>query len=173
MVGALSRVNNNADKLGDLAKGVAAKFGVRKFPVHNPFLIPVAQLVEVAEIWERDLKWLPQLLDEGVDPTNSVVRPKDIKVRAGTGVGCTEVPRGILFHEYAYDDHGLCQSANCIIPTGQNFANINEDMHALVPWLVARGADKDQIRFALEMLVRAYDPCISCSVHTMDVTFVE
>ena len=172
MVGALARVNNNADKLGGLAKVVAEKFGISSFPVNNPFLISVAQLIEVAEIYERDLKWIPELLDKGIDPKKSVVRPKDIPVRAGTGVGCTEVPRGILFHEYTYDKDGLCQAANCIIPTGQNFANINKDMEALVPWLVAKGADEPQIKLALEMLVRAYDPCISCSVHNLNVTFV-
>ena len=172
MVGALARVNNNADKLGPLAKSVVDKFGLTQFPVTNPYLISIAQVIEVAEIWERDLKWLPALLDQGIDPRKSVVRPKDIRVRAGTGVGCTEVPRGILFHEYTYDDDGRCQKANCIIPTGQNFANINKDMEALVPWLVNKGADEAQIRLALEMLVRAYDPCISCSVHQLNVQFV-
>ena len=44
--------------------------------------------------------------------------------RFGTGASAVEVPRGILFHEYAYDDEGLCTDANCIIPTGQNHANI-------------------------------------------------
>lgn len=165
MVGALARVNNNPDKLGGLAASVAAKFGVKEFPATNPFLNSVAQVVEVAEIFERDLKWLEEVIAAGVDRNLSVVRPKDIKPRAGTGVGCTEVPRGILFHEYTYDDEGRCLAANCIIPTGQNFANINKDMEALVPWMAAKGAGEDDIRLALQMLVRAYDPCISCSVH--------
>ena len=173
MVGALARVNNNADKLGELALAVAEKFGVKDLPVHNPYLISIAQLIEVAEVWQRDIKWIRKLLDTGLDPKQSVVRPEDIKVRAGTGVGCTEVPRGILFHEYTYDEDGVCQAANCIIPTGQNFANINKDMEELVPWLVNKGADEAQIRLALEMLVRAYDPCISCSVHNLNVTFIK
>lgn len=165
MVGALARVNNNPDKLGALARSVAEKFGVKEFPVTNPYLNSIAQVIEVAEIYERDIKWLNDVIDNGLDKSLSVVRPKDIKPRAGTGVGCTEVPRGILFHEYTYDDEGVCREANCIIPTGQNFANINKDMEALVPWMMEKGKSEDDIRFGLEVLVRAYDPCISCSVH--------
>ena len=59
--------------------------------------------------------------------------------------------------------------ANCIIPTGQNLANIELDMKALVPTLLDR--TQQQITHALEMLVRAYDPCISCSTHLLDVRF--
>ena len=165
MVGALARLNNNHDRLCEKATAVAAMFGVESFPVTNPFLISVAQIVEVVELYVRDIEWISRILDTGLDKAKSIVRPRDIKVRAGTGVGCAEVPRGVLFHEYTYDGDGVCREANCIIPTGQNFANINKDMEALVPWLVEKGADQDQIHFALEMLVRAYDPCISCSVH--------
>jgi len=173
MVGALARVNNNLDKLGATAMSIVEKFGIKGVPVTNPYLISVAQLIEVGEVYERAFTSIGQLLDQGIDPKKSVVRPQDINVRAGTGVGCTEVPRGILFHEYTYDEDGVCQAANCIIPTGQNFANIDKDMEALVPWLIDKGAEKADIKLALEMLVRAYDPCISCSVHNLNITFVE
>ena len=165
MVGALSRLNNNPDRLCQMAADVAGMFGATAFPITNPYLISIAQLVEVVELYVRDIAWLNQILESGLDPALSVVRPQDLKPRAGTGVGCTEVPRGILFHEYTYNADGECEVANCIIPTGQNFANINDDMLTLVPWLVEKGADEKQVKFALEMLVRAYDPCISCSVH--------
>lgn len=170
-VGALARVNNSPDHLSKEAAGVAEAFGISKFPVTNPFLNSVAQLIETAECYYRSIRWLDELIAKGIKPSESVVRPKDIKVQAGTGVGCTEVPRGILFHEYTYNDKGQCEMANCIIPTGQNFGNIDRDMQALVPWLLERDYSEDQIRHALEMLVRAYDPCISCSVHMLDVEF--
>jgi coenzyme F420-reducing hydrogenase alpha subunit len=80
------------------------------------------------------------------------------------------VPRGILFHNYVIDDDGLIQAANCIIPTNQNHANIQADMEALVPQILDR--PQEEIQHTLEMLVRAYDPCISCSTHLLTVEFV-
>ena len=59
--------------------------------------------------------------------------PNKVKPRAGRGVGAVEAPRGILFHDYTYDDKGLITKANCIIPTNQNHNNIQKDLEALVP----------------------------------------
>ena len=70
------------------------------------------------------------------------------------------------------DDKGKIIDANCIIPTGQNLANIEEDMHKLVPELLT-DKNEAEITLMLEMLVRAYDPCISCSTHFLDVKFVK
>ena len=81
------------------------------------------------------------------------------------------MPRGILFHDYTYNRQGIIEKANCIIPTGQNLANIDDDMKKLVPEVVEE--PKEDITKKLEMLVRAYDPCISCSVHMLDVEFIE
>jgi coenzyme F420-reducing hydrogenase alpha subunit len=61
-------------------------------------------------------------------------------------------------------------SADLCIPTTQNHANIQKDMEKLVPEILDEPEDK--IRLKLEMLVRAYDPCISCSTHMLDVRFV-
>jgi coenzyme F420-reducing hydrogenase alpha subunit len=95
----------------------------------------------------------------------------EVQVKAGRGVGLTEVPRGLLVHDYTYDDQGLITDANLIIPTGQNLANIEDDFRKFVPEVLDHQS-QDQIRLGLEMLVRAYDPCISCSVHMLDVKFV-
>ena len=54
---------------------------------------------------------------------------------------------------------------NCIIPTNQNHGNIQLDMEKLVPEMIEADKTKDEIELTLEMLVRAYDPCISCSTH--------
>ena len=95
---------------------------------------------------------------------------EQVEVSAGEGVGSCDVPRGILFHNYVYDDDGNCTEANCIIPTNQNMANLNHDMKALLPQILDK--PQDEIRLTLEMLVRAYDPCISCSAHFLTVEFV-
>ncbi len=93
-----------------------------------------------------------------------------IKVKSGTGVGAVEVPRGILFHNYQVDEKGIIIKANCVIPTNQNVNNIERDMKKLVPEILHKS--DDEITLGLEMLVRAYDPCISCSAHFLNVKYV-
>jgi coenzyme F420-reducing hydrogenase alpha subunit len=65
----------------------------------------------------------------------------------------------------------MCTGGNCIIPTNQNHANIQLDLESLVPELLAAKKDEKSIELGLEMLVRAYDPCISCSTHYLKVDF--
>ena len=81
------------------------------------------------------------------------------------------VSPGRRCHEYEIDKQGYIRRANCIIPTGQNLANIENDMEALVPALLD-DHDEAGVTKKLEMLVRAYDPCISCSSHFLDVSYV-
>jgi coenzyme F420-reducing hydrogenase alpha subunit len=76
-----------------------------------------------------------------------------------------EVPRGILYHYYEFDQHGRVVKADCVIPTSQNHANILHDIEALAREYAGTGSPDQDIELMAEMLVRAYDPCISCSVH--------
>jgi coenzyme F420-reducing hydrogenase alpha subunit len=76
-----------------------------------------------------------------------------------------EVPRGILYHHYAYDAEGRILPADCVIPTTQNNANIHHDLAPLARQFASQGADDARLELLCSMLVRAYDPCISCSVH--------
>jgi coenzyme F420-reducing hydrogenase alpha subunit len=76
-----------------------------------------------------------------------------------------EVPRGILYHFYEFDSKGKVVSADCVIPTSQNHANIHHDIKALAREYAKNGSKDQDIELLAEMLVRAYDPCISCSVH--------
>ena len=163
-VGALARFNLNADNLMPLASATAKQFGLVK-GCANPYMNSVAQLVEVVQVVERSIVMIDELLTVGIQPEKPQVKPQ-----AGEGVGCVEAPRGILFHKYAFDDKGLCTAANICIPTNQNHANIQRDFEALVPQILDE--DPDDIRHKMEMLVRAYDPCISCSTHFLDVEFV-
>ena len=163
-VGSLARFNINADKLMPLAAQTAKSFGLKKGAC-NPYLNNVAQVVESVQVIEHGLQLLDELLTAGIKPEPVKVEPK-----AGEGVGCVEAPRGILFHRYAFDDKGFCTKANICIPTGQNHANIQKDFEAFAPQIIDR--DQDEIRLLLEMLVRSYDPCISCSTHYLNVEFV-
>lgn len=157
--GALARFNVNYDQLHPEAKKVAESLGMR--PVcTNPYFNSVAQVVEIVHSAHEALRLLDELIATGVSE-ESLAEP----TRWGTGASAVEVPRGILFHEYTYDDEGMCVNADCIIPTNQNHGNIQRDFDALLPQLIAAEKSEDEIRLALEMLVRSYDPCISCSTH--------
>lgn len=166
MVGALARWNNNHDRLCDVAMQAADALGLKP-DCHNPYMNTIAQVVEAGHCAIDSVAIIDQLLENGLKDEE----PNQTPTRYGTGVGCTEVPRGILYHEYSYDRQGRITMANCIIPTGQNLANIDDDMVKLVPEVIDR--PKEEITLMLEMLVRAYDPCISCSVHMLDVQFKE
>ena len=163
MVGALARFNINHDQLLPQAKGVSTELGLSA-PCHNPFMITVAQVVESVHAVEDSIRIIDELISRGLkEDTNTVM------VRAGRGIGVVEAPRGILFHDYTYDESGVLTKANCVIPTNQNHNNIQKDMEALVPLILSQ--PEDEIAHTLEMLVRAYDPCISCSAHLLKVTF--
>ena len=157
MVGALARLNLNYDQLTPRAKGVSEAFGLKPTS-HNPFMNNVAQLVEVVHSVEESIRLIDDVLNNGIKDEKP-----SVSIRAGRGSGSTEVPRGILFHEYEYNKDGECVWANCVIPTNQNHANIQKDLEALVPEVKDR--PKEEIELTAEMLVRAYDPCISCSTH--------
>lgn len=164
MVGAMARFNNNHDQLSPGAKKAAAALGL-KAPCYNPFMNTVVQVVEAVHAVDESIRLIDEVLDKGLKEED-----RRILLKAGKGVGAVDVPRGILFHDYTYDKNGICREANCIIPTNQNHANIQKDMEALLPQILNQ--PQDEIRLKLEMLVRAYDPCISCSTHLLKVKFV-
>jgi sulfhydrogenase subunit alpha len=163
-VGALARFNLNAAQLTTRARDTASELGLQQ-GCTNPYMNSVAQLVETVQVVDRSIELIDELLADGLQQEAVQVEP-----RAGVGVGCVEAPRGILFHKYEFDDDGICRAADICIPTGQNHANIQQDFEALVPAIIHE--DQEVIRQKLEMLVRAYDPCISCSTHYLDVEFV-
>jgi len=176
-VGALSRFNNNSDKLNEKAKAVAEELGL-KAPCHNPYLNTAAQLVEWVHCLEESITIIGKILKDGLSKDKVVVSswPKrgeidKIKYKPNTGIGCVEVPRGSLFHEYAIDETAHITQANCVIPTNQKMGNLEDDMRKIVPELLGKKT-QEQITLDLEMLARAYDPCISCATHLLDVKFI-
>jgi sulfhydrogenase subunit alpha len=168
MVGALARFNLNYEKLSPTAKKVAEMFNLKSV-CHNPYMNSVAQLVETVHSVEDSIRLINELETTGLKTQPDYHLP-EVKVKACHGVGAVEVPRGILFHDYTYNAKGVCTKANCVIPTNQNHGNIDLDMKALVPKLMDK--TEKEIELTLEMLVRAYDPCISCSTHAVKVHFV-
>jgi sulfhydrogenase subunit alpha len=165
MVGALARFNNNYDLLHPRAKAAAEELGMKPL-VTNSFLNSAAQAIEMVHCVEDSIRIIDELLDRGLEKE----LPYQFQGKGGEGVGSCDVPRGILFHNYVIDDEGIIQQANCVIPTNQNYGNMEGDMRALVPQILDRS--QEEITHTMEMLIRAYDPCISCSTHFLNVEFV-
>lgn len=157
--GALARFNNNAALLHPSARRAAAALGLAP-GCHNPFMNSVAQLVECYHIFDEADRLIEELLDTGMTAIRTTWEPK-----AGRATGAVEAPRGILYHHMETDARGRVVRADCIIPTTQNNGNIRRDLHALAGQALQEGKSEQEAEKLCVMLVRAYDPCISCSVH--------
>ncbi len=158
-VGALARLNNNFSFLHPAAKELSLSFGLK--PVnHNPYMNNIAQLVECVHIVMESIDLINGMLDREWQESRQRVVPKE-----GIGVGAVEVPRGILYHCYEFDKEGRIVRSDCVIPTSQNHANIQHDLTALAEQYAREGKKDRDIELLAQMLVRSYDPCISCSVH--------
>jgi sulfhydrogenase subunit alpha len=158
MVGSLARLTVNPRRLmGKLA--VAMKRLKLQLPADNPMDNNKAQALELINDVERALEIIEQLLRDGVKDERAV----PVQPRAGTGAAITEAPRGLLIHSYTYDDEGRVTAADVITPTALNAASIELHFRRAVE----QCADRDEAVIArrLQMIARAYDPCISCSVH--------
>jgi sulfhydrogenase subunit alpha len=158
-VGALARFNNNYEGLHPKAKEVAEELNLKP-ETYNPYFHNLAQLIECFHVMYESKDMLAELIDsDNSEYTTSY------EVKGGEGVGAIEAPRGILYHYLQIDGSGKIERADCVIPTGQNNANIHFDLQKLVPELASQGVSEEEINKRAQMLVRAYDPCISCSVH--------
>ena len=118
-----------------------------------------AQALELINDLERSLEIIEHLLRDGIKDE----RPMPVHPRAGTGSAITEAPRGLLIHSYTYDAEGRIVSADVLTPTSLNAASIELHLRRAVEQCVDR--DEATLARRLQMIARAYDPCISCSVH--------
>ncbi len=165
MVGALARFNNNHELLHPRAKRAAETLGIA--PVcFNTYMNNHAQVVEIVHCFEEALALIDHFIETGVDVDQKPAEPARM---SGRGVGACEVPRGLLIHDYTYED-GAITEANLIIPTGMNLANMDADLRELAPKVFDKPHEEAEL--AMEMLIRAYDPCISCSCHILNVEWV-
>ena len=154
MSGALARLNLKFNMLHKDAKKAAKKIGY-KVPDYNPFHNNLAQAIEIVHGISECLELL-----EGLPMGKPEIH---IKVREGEGLAITEAPRGLLCHHYVLNRRGVVEKANIITPTSHNFLGIEENLKRLVQQNISD--KKEEIILKCEMLVRAYDPCFSCSVH--------
>jgi len=159
MVGAWSRVLNNWDLLSKESKELTRCILPRKF---SPFMNNPAQAIEIFEGTRRVIDVLESSDFEKQEPER-------IAPRQGTGVAAFQAPRGILFHKYKYDKKGNTSFVNITTPTTQNLPNLEEDIKNFLPSLLNK--PKQEIQLEIEKLIRAYDPCISCATHFLDVVW--
>jgi sulfhydrogenase subunit alpha len=160
VVGPLARYTLNHDRLSPLARELAHEAHLGE-TCRNPFQSIVVRSVEIVEAIVEALR----IIDEWVDGGESAV---PVPPRAGEGFGATEAPRGVLFHRYVLDEQGLITDAQIVPPTSQNQPAVEADLRELAERWVALG-DHD-LTHRCEMAIRNYDPCISCSVHAVEVS---
>jgi len=154
MVGPLPRVNINFNQLSDDAKESVKRSGV-KFPNFNPFVSHLARSIELI----HDIDECIGIIDRNPikEETNEFV------CKSGFGAAITEAPRGSLYHSYSLDINGIVKSADIVPPTAHNTYNVEKDLYQFIPQI--DHLPIDEIKLKCEMLIRAYDPCISCSSH--------
>jgi coenzyme F420-reducing hydrogenase alpha subunit len=155
LVGPLARLNLNHDHLTQLAKQVLADRGIT-LPLRNPFHGIIARSIEILYALEESLR-----LIERYEPPLVSVLP--VVVRPGTGMACTEAPRGILYHRYQVDGEGVIREAKIVPPTSQNQSRIEQDLRQFMPRLLH--LPDQEVALACERVIRCYDPCISCATH--------
>lgn len=158
MVGALARLHNNSEKLNPEARKLLEKSKL-EFPFYNPFYNILAQAIEVVHCFEESIKLLELLLTGEI----KLSEPK-ITNRTGSGVGAIEAPRGTLFYSVKAKE-GIIEDLNIITPTAQNLANLEADLEEFEHIFGFRNLNREERADKIKMLIRAYDPCVTCSVH--------
>jgi sulfhydrogenase subunit alpha len=158
MVGALPRVFLNKDKLEGTAAMLFDNYK-NLLSQKNTLANNLAQAIELVHSVDRCIEDIDALLSDGLKDEGLV----EIDVKAARGIGAVEAPRGILYHDYIFDNEGCIVKCNVITPTAQNAYNMEKDYRVAAKRLIKQPDDK--IVNALELIARAYDPCISCSVH--------
>ena len=162
MVGALARLALNGKKLSGQARNTYDRLDIDWFS-GNPFHNNIAQAIELIYSIEKAMEIIDELLTTGLKRE----KPVEITTGPGAGTGAVEAPRGTLYHSYRFDKSGRLAEADVITPTAQNLANIEKDLRVCVESSI--NESKESISSKLEMIVRAYDPCISCAVHLVEI----
>jgi coenzyme F420-reducing hydrogenase alpha subunit len=158
--GPLARYNLNFDRLPAAIQSEARAAGLG--PVcRNPFQGIVVRSLEVLYACEEALR----IIAAYERPAAPAV---PVTPRAGSGSGCTEAPRGILYHRYTLDEAGLIREAKIIPPTSQNQKTIEADLGRFVA--AHLDLTHDELQWRCEQAVRNYDPCISCATHFLTLT---
>lgn len=155
LCGPLSRFNLNFDKLTPRARAASEDVGFVP-PCTNPFKSILARAVETIHAFDEAAR----LVRSYEPPKTAAV---DVPCASALGHGCTEAPRGILYHRYSIDGDGLITDAKIVPPTSQNQRCIEDDLRAMAPMLARLSPAAATAR--AEQAIRNYDPCISCAAH--------
>lgn len=157
-VGPIARMNVNRRVTTELADEELKEFK-RKFgsPAYATLLFDYARLIELTYACERASQFLE---DESITRTDTRVQ---VKPKAGVGIGVVEAPRGTLAHEYTLTRSGRLKSLKLIIPTQVNNAAINLNVKDAAVEFIHHGEIKPGLLNRIEMVIRAYDPCIKCA----------
>ena len=156
-VGANARMIN----MGKRLDGQAGDFFKEHYSdrwLKNPLLNNLAQAIEML--------WALEQMPETTELVASMKDPKRAEPTrlTGSGTGAVEAPRGTLYHHYDIKD-GLVETADIITPTAQNLDDIEMHMRLCAERMLADDKKDAEVLLALEMVARAYDPCISCATH--------
>lgn len=162
-VGPLARFNLNFDKLSPIAKEAAKEIGAVPV-IRNSFKSIIVRAIETLYACDEALR----IIEQYEQPEKPFV---DVIPKAGFGFGCTEAPRGILYHRYRIGSDGLIADAKIVPPTAQNQLTIENDLRNFVTTNIA--LPKDELTWKCEQTVRNYDPCISCATHFLHLDIDE
>jgi len=132
-------------------------------PVTASFYYHYARIIEMIYALEK----IEALLNDKKTQSDEV--RSHAAINRHNGVGCSEAPRGTLFHDYSVDKNGIIEKVNLIIATGNN----NLAMNASVKQVAQRFVDPNDIRDGdlnrVEAVIRCFDPCLSCSTHALGI----
>lgn len=154
MVGAMARYNLSNKSLGPKTKSLIKELNISD-SFDNPFFNILAQAIENYHFTERSIELAKMLLDSL--KSEEIIEPSFFK----EGAAACEAPRGTLFHYYKIDKKGYIEKADIITPTVQNLSAMEKDMKLLDP----KAYQKDELNMFIELLIKSYDPCITCATH--------
>jgi len=157
-VGPIARMNANKRATTEYANKELEEFK-RKFgsPACATLLFDYARLIDLMYACERAEELLG---DESLTRTGTRVK---VEPKGGTGIGVVEAPRGTLAHEYVLSKNGRLKNMKLIIPTQVNNAAININVKDAATEFIHHGEIKPGLLNRIEMVIRAYDPCIKCA----------
>jgi coenzyme F420-reducing hydrogenase alpha subunit len=157
-VGPTARMNVNSWATTQVANGEMQEFK-NKYgnPAHATILLDYARLIDLMYAVERAKELL-----EDQELTRGDTRVK-VERRSGKGVGVVEAPRGTLAHEYVLDKDGRLEQLKLMIPTQINNLAINLNVKDAATEFIRNGEIKPGLLNRIEMITRAYDPCIKCA----------
>jgi NAD-reducing hydrogenase large subunit len=158
-VGPLARLSL-VDSIGTPRADEALGF-FRTLDWNSAFHFHYARLIEILYCFEK----IGQLLDDP-DILSTRVRALAAPNRS-EGIGVSEAPRGTLIHHYTIDDNGLITRANLIIATGHNNLAMDRSVFEVAKRYVDGTKLTEGMLNRVEAVIRAFDPCLSCSTHAV------